>query len=412
MYVILLRFLITPFHNLYTNAMRIRFLFPGLFLAAIFIGACASTESVTVEEAPVEEVGPAITILNNQDGVLVTAALDSGTLSEIGSGGLPVFRSVAQNRMAIAFDNGSSSALYVLGERKMTPVLLHEGASGLSYTGDWSEDGSLFYFGYYMPVGKKMGDGDINVFSVLDSSISRVGCSASKAVLSMLPDGSLLVRNSDNIYQVSAAGCETKRTVDARKLYHVTVSPDGAHMAYILRDLDYNRETKQYEPDSTLYLESTTGGQPVKVVGDKYNPRNMVWSPDSKNMAYDVLLPEGNGQRAISIYDIDLASSGYMIRPDAQSPSQSHASYSADGMLILFEGRSFDGSVMFMTKAQLSPFGQAILGPDGSEPVHAEWLDSDYLFVRLDNGGTIISRGGSTIVWEGDGSAVFAQVDL
>ena len=56
-------------------------------------------------------------------------------------------------------------------------------------------------------------------------------------------------------------------------------------------------------------------------------------------------------------------------------------------MLILFEGRSSDGSVMFMTKAQLSPFGQAILGPDGSEPVHAEWLDSDYLFVRLDNGG-------------------------
>ena len=70
MNVMLLRFLNTPFHNLNTTAMRIRFLFPSLFLAAVFMGACASTESVTVEEAPVEEVGPAITILQNQDGVL------------------------------------------------------------------------------------------------------------------------------------------------------------------------------------------------------------------------------------------------------------------------------------------------------------------------------------------------------
>jgi len=243
-----------------------------------------------------------------------------------------------------------------------------------------------------------MGTGDIRWVDVRSSETGRVGCSASKVVLASLSDGSLLVRNADNLYQVDADGCGTIRTVDARKLYHVTVSPDGSHLAYVLRDLVYNRDSKQYEPDSTLYVELTTGSDPVKVVGDKYAPRNMSWSPDGSEILFDVGLQDDSGRRAVSVYTLASAQSSYLSAPTAGVASTSHATFSPDGRHVIYRSTESDGTHDWMVKTSGAPFSQVIDTATSFRAGSLSWIDGETGLVDLPDGESVIIRFGEASV--------------
>ena len=383
-----------------------------LVFFVLLIGGCASSEVavIPVPEVEPEPAGPMISLFNVDGTQLNIVSLVDGSSTSIGAGGDVVFSSgnTDHSRTALAFSDGSRSSLYVFSGETLTPSLLHEGRGNLVYSADWSADGETLFFGYYTPNGKRMGAGSIRKWTT-EGGATSIGCSASRQVLAEMPDGSLLVRNSDNIYQVSVDGCDTLKTIDARKMYHVSVSPDGTNMAYIQRELEYNRDSRQYEPDSMLFVQPTAGGDPQKVVGDKYNPRNLTWSPDGAELAYDVLVPGSTDRRAISIYSVGMNSSGFMTPPDATTFSQHGASYSSDGMHMLYTGVEGDQSTL-LTRANLSPFGTPVPEIGSAFATAAHWMDADHLFLIMNDGQTAIYQLGSGIIWDGDSSVVFAKV--
>lgn len=368
-------------------------------LIVIFTGACASTETAVKDDSINDGLTPAFDVFRNRDGVLLMSSLTTGNEIVAGKGGRKSFVAVSQdrNRVALAIANSDSSHLYVFDRAARKATLLHSGFSGLVYSGNWSADGEIFYFGYYRPEGKRMGRGDLQYYSYQAHSVEGLGCSASRVVLAVMKDGSLLVRNSDNIFQVAADGCATLRTVDARKLYHVNVSPDGSHMSYVLRDLVFNQSTRQYEPDSTLYLESTTGSDPVKVVGDKYQPRNMNWSPDGSEIAFDVELQDGSGRRAISVYSLESGSSSYLVPPSRGSASSSHPVFSPNGAHILFVSTTDSGGTEVMWRTTGDSFTHVL----DAAPVSTSWIDDDVLLLSFADGSSDfinVSSGSGTVI--------------
>ena len=302
------------------------------------------------------------------------------------------FVSAAPDESAVVVSVGGS--LIAIPREEGMITVLESGEAERVYTGAWSQDASRFHFGFYVPTNGGMGAGGIRTWDRTTGDVNDVGCSASKVVLAELAGGSLLVRNVDNIYEVEADGCGTVRSVDARKMHHVSVSPDGAYLAYILRELVFNRENRSYEPDSTLYVESTAGGEAVKVIGDKYTPRNMSWRPDGSELLYDVAPPDGEAQRAVSVYTLSDARSTYVLPPNT-STAATEALMAPGGQHVLFRQSSADGMSDWQVKTTGSNFAQSIPMPEGAVTA-AYWIDGDRLLIRTDSGSSIVSVAGST----------------
>ncbi len=349
---------------------------PFLLLTVLFAG-CASTPSLVDVSPPPNTASPlaGYSYVEATGGLIKLVGPSTAEVSFSVSGPIE-FSSMAPNGESSLVAIGGS--LVYVGRASGTMGLIHEGPSSLQFTAAWSSSSEMVAFGFYEPAGNGMGPGGIHLYDPATGEISDVGCSASKAVLSMLPDGSLLVRNADNLYQVSAEGCNTIRSVDARKLYHVTSSPDGKRLAYVLRDLVFNRDTRAYDPDSTLYIESTSGSDPIKVIGDKYSPRNVVWSPDGSELMYDVQPPEAEGIRAISIYSISDARSSYLLPPG--SVSATNAVFSPDGRHVIYRSMATDGVGDWMIKTEGVQFSQT-LPLDALDPHAISWIDSNTFLI-------------------------------
>ncbi len=366
--------------------------FVVVFAAVIWTG-CASAP-VIVEEAPLS---------------IPASPLDGMTAVLVDDAGLTLRRSVSQEQryqatgpvtyVSAAPDESAvvisvgGSLIAVPREEGMINVL-ESGDAARVYTGAWSKDGSRFYFGFYVPAGDGMGAGGIRTWDRAADEVRDVGCSASKVVLAELASGSLLVRNVDNIYEVQTEGCATMRSVDARKMHKVTVSPDGAYLAYILRELVFNRENRSYEPDSTLYVESSTGGEAIKVIGDKYTPRNLSWRPDGSELLYDVAPPGGEAQRAVSVYTLSDARSTYVLPPNT-STAATEALMAPGGQHVLFRQSSSDGISDWQIKTTGSNFAQSIPMPNGAV-VAAYWLDGNRLLIRTVETSAVVSVAGAT----------------
>lgn len=219
---------------------------------------------------------------------------------------------------------------------------VHTVEETVEYSMAWAPDGSALAFGYYASrrggAQAMMGPAGIQVATVEARTVQHAGCTVSRIVKHWLPGGDLVVNDGSNQYIVGADDCRTLHTVDARKMHHVAFSPDGKRMSYIFRDLVYNRETRQYEPDSTLFIADVTGENARKVVGYKYRPRHMIWSPDGTELAFDVQSQDDPALRYISIYDVEQGTSAYLNLPDAGGAySETHPRWSPSGERMAFD---------------------------------------------------------------------------
>jgi len=377
-----------------------------VFFVAVLWAGCASAPVVVEEAPPLAPVSPL-------DGLTAVVVDDAGLtvrrsateVQSLEASGPVRFVSSAPDQSAVVASVGGS--LIAVPRDGATINVLESGDASRVYTGAWSQDASRFHFGFYEPAGDGMGAGGIRTWDRPADEIRNVGCSASKVVLAELASGSLLVRNVDNIFEVDADGCGTIRSVDARKMHHVTVSPDGTHLAYILRELVFNREDRAYEPDSTLYLEPTTGGEAVKVIGDKYAPRNLSWRPDGSELLYDVGPPGGEAQRAISVYTLSDSRSSYVLPPNSTTAA-TQALMSPGGQHVLFRQSSTDGMSDWQVKTTGSNFAQSIPMPAGGVTA-AYWLDGNRLLIRTEAGSSLVSVAGSTpALTDLDASVVWA----
>ncbi len=334
-----------------------------------------------VETAP---EGPAIHVIAARDGGLVYRILRTGEETLLPGGNrleqaLPAPQGHALALWTIGPD---SSRVHVLDRRTGASRPLWDGPVDERISLAWSPDGRRLVVGHHTGSATNMGPGGIVRVDVTSSDtplsfggVTDVGCSASKVVLAVRPDGSLLVRGSDNLYVVEADGCATLQTIDARRMHQITPSPDGHHLAYIFRELVYNRQARAYEPDSTLYVSSLDDAEPVKVIGDRYAPRNPVWSPDGAQLGYDVRPPDGDGRRTVSSWTVADGQSGYIVPPGAAAGSVTNLRFAPGSAVVAFQ---VDGEWHFRggPGTFMQPF------PGAESPTDFVWLDGTRVLAR------------------------------
>jgi dipeptidyl aminopeptidase/acylaminoacyl peptidase len=348
-------------------------------LSSLLWSACATPEPVVAPAEVVETApeGPALHVIAMSDGGLVYHDLRTGEETPLPDGNRLVQAVPAPqgNALALWTLGADSARVHVLDRRTGASRQVWDGPVHEQISMAWSADGRRLVVGHHTGSATSMGPGGIVRVDITSSGgpmtlggVTDVGCSASKVVLAVRPDGALLVRGSDNLYVVEADGCATLQAIDARRMHQITPSPDGRHLAYIFRELVYNRQARAYEPDSTLYVSSLDDTEPVKVIGDRYAPRNPVWSPDGAQLGYDVRPPDGNGQRTVSSWTMSDGQSGYIVPPGAAAGSVTNLRFAPGSAVVAFQ---VDGDWHFRggPGTFMQPF------PGDESPRDFMWLD-------------------------------------
>lgn len=344
-----------------------------MFITLTTLVGCSGSGSTTMppvssyepETAPVEPAGPAYTLiyfgekgleLRNLETKSTTAILPNATY--LG----PHRVSPTGTHIAVGFTDSDEASLSVVNLQSSEAWEVFRGNRGAQISLAWSHDGQSLAFGTGNE--ETLGPAEIQIADLASQATQDVGCSVASEVVRWLPSGELVVTDGANLYQVNAADCATIHTLDARKMHHVSYSPDGNWMSYIYRDLVYNRDERKYEPDSTLFVANSKGEEAKKVIGYKYRPRGMTWAPNSTELAYDVQDQDNPEARFISIYDLEQGTSAYLNPPDANSALiEQNPHWSESGDRIAFNRMSNDGvSQQTMVRTFAESYSNPIAG--------------------------------------------------
>ncbi|MEX0821326.1 MAG: WD40 repeat domain-containing protein [Rhodothermales bacterium] len=283
-----------------------------------------------------------------------------------------VSRSPSGNEAVIAFRDGDSTRLARVHVDEGRLRRLHASTGDVEYTAAWAPDAERVLFGY-----RSSGSGDVAI-STPDGLVDP-GCSSS-TVAAHWPDADRLVTgDGSNRYVVSADGCSTFASVDVRKMHHLTYPTGGRKMAYIFRDLVYDRENRSYVPDSTLFIADLDGSNAEELFDDAYKPRHLAWSPDGSTLAFDVRLQEAPNRRRIVLKELD-AEFTYLIAPtDFADADVERPVWSPSGRHVAFDLVE-DGSV---SKAVRSFGGTDVLTTSADSTWG--WVDDETLVVVTDD---------------------------
>ncbi|GAB5520757.1 MAG: hypothetical protein RhofKO_30080 [Rhodothermales bacterium] len=247
-----------------------------------------------------------------------------------------------QQHVAFAYVAQDSSRLAWVDLRNGSIRNLHAAPENTVYTMDWANDSRALAFGWYVPnANGDMTDGNVLIAQV-GGSIADVGCSASKMVAAWPQPDRLVVGDDRNFYGVDTEGCATRSTQARRKLHHVTFSDDGQYMAYILRDLEYDRANRQYVPDSSAFVAKFDGSDADRVYSNDYLVRNFQWSPDGDDLLFDVKSQQEEGRRHLALLNVESDRIGYVIPPDATTGSTTHPHWSPSGTNIAYDWTTGD----------------------------------------------------------------------
>jgi Tol biopolymer transport system component len=202
----------------------------------------------------------------------------------------------------------------------------------VTYSAVWHREGQGLAYTYARGDGAGPGE----VFYALGAERTAAGCGAARTVLAWLPGGRLVTRDEDNLYVVDAAGCTTQSAVDARRMHHIQVAPGGAHMAFVHRELVYDRSEGAYVPDSSLVLSRLDGAERQELFGNERSVRHLRWSPDGTELAFDALL-EGASRRQVVVYNLNRDETVYLVPPpSAPDADQVHPRWSPSGSHVAF----------------------------------------------------------------------------
>ena len=115
-----------------------------------------------------------------------------------------------------------------------------------------------------------------------------------------------------------------------KRVGNPVVSPDGKWVVYSINE-------PSYEPDkavSDLWLVPAAGGTPKRLTNTKAGENGVVWSPDSRMIAFTT---KREGDEVDQIYLLDIAGGGEARRVTSLSTAASNPQFRPDGQAILFE---------------------------------------------------------------------------
>src|ERR1700742_2671657 len=115
-----------------------------------------------------------------------------------------------------------------------------------------------------------------------------------------------------------------------KRVGNPVVSPDGKWVVYSINE-------PSYEPDkavSDLWLVPAAGGTPKRLTNTKAAENGVVWSPDSRMIAFTT---KREGDEVDQVYVLDIAGGGEARRVTNLSTAATNPQFRPDGQAILFE---------------------------------------------------------------------------
>ncbi|MEZ4699862.1 MAG: hypothetical protein R2834_06000 [Rhodothermales bacterium] len=325
---------------MHIDRFRCTYLAPAL-LAGFLISACSGPQTLAPADLPREPAGPTYSMLVASPDGLLRAAMPAGTVDRVGPAmEAVVARSLAPSgaMLAVAFTRNDSTYLAVVTPGQGAARTLPLAAKRREVTMAWRPDEGALVAGYYTPDGDAPGPGGMVVVETAGMTMRPSGCTASRIVYGWPTADRMLVGDGKSIYLVEASGCATTTTFSLLKKHQVTPSPTGRHVAYIFRELEYNREKRTYEPDSTLMIAELDGSNERPVAGERYHPRNLAWSPDGSKLAFDVTSQTDPSIRHLAVYDLAAGEATFIVRAtDTVMPSETRPQWSPDGRYLAYD---------------------------------------------------------------------------
>ncbi len=311
-------------------------------LVIVLSAGCSAPEPATstTQDTASSARGPSLSLLYTtaDDGLVLYDAREDASRTLVPGAAAKPSRAVSPSGryLAVTYSTADSSHLSLLDLTTQRLEQVHATAGPVTYSLAWHPDQDRLAFGHYRPTEDGgRGPGSIRIAGP-DAPPRDVGCSAAREVLHWLSDGTLATRTDEKLYVVATADCATRTSVDARRMYHIRYAPDGGQMAFIHRELVYDRSAEEYVPDSSLVLSDARGENREPLFGDERQVRHLRWAPDGSELAFDVAAEE-SGHRQVVAYDGDRPN--FLTSPDATTADQVHPRWSPAGSRLAFSLR-------------------------------------------------------------------------
>jgi len=375
----------------------------GLFLFLVVISGCSSSSTTrNAETAADESTAASETLLLIDDHGLVARSFDdvgseataTGQTAEAIEPGIrfggDAWPSPDGKRTALTVQRGETTHLALVGSDGAYRDLHHVSGEA-HYSVAWAPTSDSLLIGFSGPT-----DRGIAVYVTGSGNVSDVGCAASNLALSWGHGDWFVVGDRDNHYVIERSGCGTIESVDARKFHETAFGPKGDRVAYILRELEYDSEAREYRPDSSLYVASAVGTDPVLVAGDRYRPRRPEWSGDAMSLAFDARLIEDPDRRLISIYDVENGMSAFLNPKAVDSKSSEWAPHwSPSGGAVAYQ-HSSKGKPPVVSVRVLSNSFSTTVGKTGER--FSGWLDDSRVILEGNGGTRIVATNGKELL--------------
>jgi Tol biopolymer transport system component len=364
----------------------------------LLVGGCSSPSQAPTPAAESAPAGPSLSFLYTTDAeglVLHDARSDTTRTLVPGARHDGVHaRSASGRYLAFTYSRADSVhlALLDLTDRTLTPV--DRRAAPATYSLAWHTQDDRLAFAYYRPASSgTRGPGDVFVATPQgrtgDVRTRDVGCSAAREVLDWLPDGPLATRNDDRLYVVAPGDCATRAAADARRMRNAAYAPTGDRLAYIHRELTYERSINEYTPDSSLFLSDARGRGAEELLGHERRVRHLRWAPDGTELGFDAQV-DASGHRQVVTYSAEADRTVYLTPPRQTRADQVHPRWSPSGSYVAFTRRSGGASsAAVRVEGQTRRFGPV----DGAV---WGWLDDRTLVVPGPDSLRVQTLGGRT----------------
>ena len=186
--------------------------------------------------------------------------------------------------VGISYVRGDSSFMVMIDGQSGVVHPVHAGVRG-TFTYAWAPGSDAIGVGYRPSSGR-------SAVLIVDTqgSVRNVGCSASNQFLAWRANGQVVVANSANVYTVRASNCATLETLPKRGKTQITYSHDGTRVVF--------------ERGGQLILASHNGANANPITNSQSGARNLVWSPSSRTLAFDLNSPRYRSVRHIGMFDV------------------------------------------------------------------------------------------------------------
>ena len=314
----------------------------GLTSFGVFALGCSSSSEAPAPTTERTPAGPTLSFLYTTAAeglVLHDARSDTSRTLVAGATHDGVrARSASGRYLAFSYTAADSAHLALLDLRNQTMETVDQRPAPVTYSLAWHPEADRLAFAYYQPARSgTRGPGDVFV-ATPNGDPRDVGCSAAREVLDWLPDGPLATRNDDKLYVVAASNCATRASADARRMRKAAYAPTGNRLAYIHRELTYDRDANEYTPDSSLFLSDARGQGADELFGYERRVRHLRWAPDGTELAFDARV-EASGVRQVVTYNTESDRTVYLTPPSQTRADQLHPRWSPSANYVAFTVR-------------------------------------------------------------------------